>query len=109
MNISALFRQKCPRCSDGKMFRGLFKMNTTCPKCGFKFERQEGYFTSAIFIGNFLYALIVAPTLMIMTINEKPIWKIVAVLGGFSVIAIPLIFRYSRVIWQHVDFMIHPD
>ncbi|MCB0282496.1 MAG: DUF983 domain-containing protein [Calditrichae bacterium] len=109
MNAGAMLGQKCPKCNNGKMFYGVFKMHTECPVCGFKFERQEGYFTSAIFIGNFLYALIVAPTLMIMTAVDASVWKIAAVLGSFSLIAIPVIFRFARTIWLHVDFMIHPD
>lgn len=109
MNVNAMLGQKCPKCSKGKMFFGILKMHSHCPDCGFKFERQEGYFTSAIFIGNFLYALVVAPTLMIMTAVDAPVWKIATVLGSFSLIAIPVIFRYARAIWLHVDFMIHPD
>ena len=109
MNWIALILQKCPKCSQGKLFKGFLKMPEHCGHCGFKFERQEGYFTSAIFVGNFLYALIVAPSLMIMTANDVSFYKIAAVLVVLSVIFVPLIFRYARTIWLHIDFIIHPD
>ena len=109
MSFNALILQKCPRCQEGSMFSGLFKMHSTCPRCHFKFERQEGYFTMAIVIANFLYALIVAPTLLIMTTMNKSVWDIILILGGFSLIAVPLIFRYARAIWLHFDFRIHPE
>jgi len=109
MSFNALVTQKCPRCEKGPLFHGFFKMHATCPVCQFKFERQEGYFTMAIVIANFLYALIVAPTLLAMTTMNESVWNIILILGGFSIIAIPLIFRYARTIWLHFDFMIHPE
>jgi len=63
----------------------------------------------AIVIANFLYALIVAPTLLSMTTLNEPVWNIVLVLGGFSLIVVPLIFRYARTLWLHFDFSIHPE
>ena len=109
MSYSALLSQKCPRCEKGKIFRGIFAMNETCSNCHFKFERQEGYFTMAIVIANFLYALIVAPTLLVMTTLDEPVWKIVLILGGVSLLTVPLIFRYARAIWLHFDFRIHHE
>jgi len=109
MSFSAILLQKCPRCGKGKMFSGIFKMNKTCTHCQLKFEREEGYYTMAIVFANFLYALIVAPTLLTMTTMNKPVWNIVLVLGGFSLISIPLIFRLARAIWLHIDFRIHPE
>lgn len=109
MSYSALLLQKCPRCEDGKMFKGVFKMHETCPVCHFKFERQEGYFTMAIVVANFLYTMIVAPTLLVMTTMDEPVWKIIVVLGGFSLPAVPIIFRYARTIWLYFDFRIHPE
>lgn len=84
-------------------------MNDHCQNCGLKFDRAEGYYTMAIVVANFLYALIVAPLLLIMTANEKSIPEIFLLLGGISAIAVPLIFRYARTIWLHFDFFIHPE
>ena len=109
MHINALLLQKCPRCEKGNMFQGIFKMHKTCTHCHMQFEREEGYFTMAILFANFLYALIVAPTLLVMTTMNATILDIALVLGGFSLLAIPLIFRYARAIWLHLDFSIHPE
>ena len=32
------------------MFANLFKMNLDCSNCGFKFEREPGYFVGAMYI-----------------------------------------------------------
>ena len=37
-------RLKCPRCGEGQMFSGMFKMRSECGNCHFKFEREAGYF-----------------------------------------------------------------
>ena len=109
MSLNAVVTQKCPKCEDGKMFNGIFKMNQTCSHCGLKFEREDGYFTSAIIIANFLYALIVAPTILIMTAINVPFWKIGLILGSISLVMVPMIFRFSRTLWLHFDFAIHPE
>ena len=109
MSTFALITNRCPRCEKGKMFRGIFKMNESCPECHFKFERQEGYFTMAIVFANFLYAFIVAPVLLVMTTMDETVGNIILVLGGISLVTVPLIFRYARTIWLHFDFSIHPE
>ena len=92
MDMSSLIKQKCPKCDTGSLFVKTFKMHETCPHCGFKYERQEGYYTSAIFIGNFLYALFVAPTILIMTSTGQDVWKIIVILGGISLFCCPAYF-----------------
>lgn len=109
MNIAAMVSQKCPKCEKGKMFNGVLKMHTTCTRCGFKFEREDGYFTSAIVIANFLYAFLVAPTILIMTAQDIPAWQIAALLGMVTLIAIPIILRFSRAAWLHFDFTLNPE
>jgi uncharacterized protein (DUF983 family) len=109
MSFRAMLMQKCPRCEKGNMFQGIFKMNETCPHCQLKFEREEGYYSMAIVFANFLYALVVAPTLLTMTTLNEPVWDIVLILGSFSLISIPIIFRAARSIWLHFDFKIHPE
>jgi uncharacterized protein (DUF983 family) len=109
MSLNAVVTQRCPKCEDGKMFKGILKMNQTCTHCGFKFEREEGYYTMSIVIANFFYALIVAPTILIMTALDVPIWKIAVILGAISMVVIPLIFRLSRTLWLHFDFATHRE
>src|SRR5216110_568518 len=47
--FGAMLRMRCPRCLRGKLFRGLMDMWERCPQCGFVFEREEGYFTGAMY------------------------------------------------------------
>lgn len=47
--IAALSR-RCPRCLQGRIFCGLFQMNSKCPNCGLTFDREHGYFTGAMYV-----------------------------------------------------------
>src|SRR5258707_12221286 len=51
-------RLRCPVCGEGKLYRRWFKMNQHCPDCGFIYEREPGYYTSALAINVFLSELI---------------------------------------------------
>ena len=36
-------RLRCPRCGGGKLFQSWFKLKARCPTCGYKIEREEGF------------------------------------------------------------------
>src|SRR6266568_7752907 len=57
--LAAMLRQRCPRCFAGKVYRGLLDMNETCPVCGLRFEREEGYFTGAMYVSYLLSLVLV--------------------------------------------------
>ena len=41
-------RKRCPSCGQGKVFSSFFRLNKNCSICGFRFEREPGYWTGAI-------------------------------------------------------------
>jgi uncharacterized protein (DUF983 family) len=95
---------RCPRCRSGPVFRGLVDMYEKCPRCSYRFEREPGYFTGAMYVS---YALAV-PTyagLCLLVHLLRPGWSELAVFGGaavvFSALA-PVLFRYSRVLWMNI-------
>jgi hypothetical protein len=80
-------------------------MNPTCPVCGLVFEREEGYFLGAMYIsyGISVFALIAGTLVLSLLV---PGWD----LGWVALLAIavylpfvPMVFRYSRVIWIYFD------
>ena len=44
------FMKHCPRCGGGHLYRGWFRMHDRCPRCGMRFEREEGFFVGAYLI-----------------------------------------------------------
>jgi len=107
--LVAIFTLRCPRCLIGKMWRGFLTMNKECPVCGLVFEREPGYYTGAMVVS---YAIAV-PTfgLIVIALLLAGIDAAIALLVGGTVYLFlaPFIFRYSRVVWLHLDWGIDPD
>jgi uncharacterized protein (DUF983 family) len=93
--LQAILFQRCPVCLQGQLFTGVLAMHSHCPRCGVKLERETGYFLNAMFIAYSLGFLILIPTAVLAVV-------------GVVVIVWPLLFRYSRVIWLHMDQVMDP-
>ena len=102
----AVLRQRCPACLQGKMFSGRFTMNATCPVCGHRFEREQGFFQGAMYVSwvlgvVYLGALgILSQLLLVPRIGI--VWAVACVVL-VHLLCIPIVFRYSRVIWAHLN------
>ncbi len=81
-----------------------------CPACGLKFEREEGYFLGAMYIG---YGLGVAAIIALAAalwlalrwpIYRAGIWAMVLFLP-----LVPWLTLVARVLWIYLDQAIDPD
>jgi len=100
---------RCPVCGKGKLFRSAFGMHKQCPVCHFTYEREEGYFTSAIAIDLVVSELIV--TAIALPLAANPHIPIVLALVWCVPLAVllPIIFyRHSRGLWMSMDHFLHP-
>jgi uncharacterized protein (DUF983 family) len=106
--FTAVIRQRCPVCLEGKVFNALLGTNKQCPVCGLQFERETGYFLNAMFIAYVMGFLILAPLTLLLYLLDVSIPVFSVTIIVMMVICWPLIFRYSRVIWLHVDQVLDP-
>jgi hypothetical protein len=87
----------------------MFSMNEPCPVCALRFERENGYWTGAMVAS---YALgIPVLALIVLAIWFATGWDIVVALivGDLLFLAVvPFVWRYSRVVWLHLDWLIDP-
>src|SRR5262245_39309243 len=104
--LEAILLLRCPRCLKGKTFRTWVRMYDTCPACGHRFEREQGYFLGAMYASYFLAVPLVGLLAWAANVWLVPGWT----LGGATLLItplflllVPVIFRYSRVIWMHLD------
>lgn len=106
--VAAVLALRCPRCLRGPLFRSFLTMHERCPVCGLVYEREPGYFTGAMVVS---YALAV-PTfgLMVIALLVAGLDTGVALLVGAAVYLVlaPFIFRYSRAVWLHFDWLLDP-
>lgn len=106
--IIAVILQRCPVCLQGKVFKSLWGMNSHCPCCGVKFERETGYFLNSMFIAYTLGFLLIIPLAVLLFFLDTPILVFTAVVILFFVVVWPVLFRYSRILWMHVDQLLDP-
>ena len=102
--LARCFRLRCPRCGQGRLFEGWFRMAKGCENCGLKFDREPGYFLGSIYFNYGVTAVIVTTTYMVgffvFEINDT---LLLAVLGAFCVLFPLWFFRYARALWMGLD------
>ena len=94
------------------MFRGPLAMNPRCPVCGHRFEREPGFFQGAMYL-SYLLAIPVFATVLLA------LWLLIGRRIGFTGVSlvsmviqlflVPTIWRYSRVLWAHVNVRTRQD
>jgi uncharacterized protein (DUF983 family) len=108
--LSAVLHLRCPRCRRGLVFRGRFAMNNLCPACGLKFEREPGYFVGAMYISYGIAAAFLSLGTLAVSL-VAPAWELwlqLLVALALFLPFVPLVFRYSRVIWMSIDRALDP-
>ena len=106
----AIVRQRCPRCLEGRVFRGMLAMNDACPSCGLVFEREPGYFVGAMYVS---YAMAI-PAYLLAILFVRVLFlglsDLAVLAAGVPVVCLgsPWLCRYSRLIWMHCDWTADP-
>jgi uncharacterized protein (DUF983 family) len=103
----AFAKSKCPRCHSGKLFTHPFydlknfsKYRTHCPVCNLKFEKETGFFWSAMYISygvNVALSLIIGIVLSVF-FNDPDANVYVAAIVVPVLLGSTYIFRLSRII-----------
>src|SRR5947209_14023407 len=100
-------RLRCPICGARGLFRGL-TMHDSCPKCGFAFEREPGYWTNAatmnFMISGGVVLMIVGP----IVFTGIPIPLILGISLALSALVPLLWFRHFKAIWLAIDLHVNP-
>jgi uncharacterized protein (DUF983 family) len=112
--LRGIFLALCPRCRTGKIFRRsvwLFPgMYERCLVCGLKFEREQGYFLGAMYIG---YGLgIGAIAVLAALVWEVLRWPLIKSTVAGIILFLPLapvLTWVARVLWIWMDQTIDPD
>lgn len=108
--IAALLRGLCPRCRDGKVFRGVVAMNRRCPQCCLHFEREPGYFLGAMYFSyGFAVVIVTVMFWLVSLLLPRASFETVLVAAAILFLPfVPVVFRYSRIVWLHFDHAIDP-
>lgn len=83
-------------------------MHARCPICGLRFEREEGYFTGAMYASYFIGVFLTLPIWLSMLVANYSLIPILIVANGSVILLTPIAFHYSRVFWMHIDCYFNP-
>jgi len=103
---------RCPRCGQGRLFRGVFRMLPVCPECRLSYFPEQGYYvgamiinyvaTTAVVVAIFLISLLF-PDFTALSINSKILlWM------AFAIVLSLLLVRHAYSFWLGIDFWIKP-
>jgi hypothetical protein len=106
--------KRCPVCGAGKLFSRWFRMKERCPGCGYRFEREEGFFLGAYVINlavaqGMVILLAVAP-LILRLANDPDASILPFVVGGLigAIVAPVVFYPWSKTVWTAFDLMLRP-
>ena len=108
IRLWAILKVRCPRCLQGKVFRRLWQMDQYCPVCRLEFEREPGYYLGAMYFSYGLALITGTPTLILLLLLHTSNLLIMLILSLQLTLSTPWLFRYSRLIWLHLDQVVDP-
>jgi uncharacterized protein (DUF983 family) len=103
------FRRRCPRCGERDTFTSWFHIRQACPRCAWRFEKEEGGYLGAMVlnysaaIAAWILVLIVG---LVLTVPEVPVAPLV-IASVAVLILVPLWFYpRSKMIWATVEWLV---
>jgi uncharacterized protein (DUF983 family) len=104
--------KRCPWCGQGKLFRRWFTLPERCPRCGLRFEREEGAFLGSLAINFGVTAAVfiaVLVTWVALTLPDVPAVP-VAVTSVVLTVVLPLaIYPFAKTTWAAIDLLLNWD
>ena len=97
-------RLRCPRCGEGPLFIGWFRMHERCSACQFQYEREPGYFLGSTYFnyGQTTVTMTAAYLILHFGYGVPKEW-VVPPLAAYCVLWPLFWFRYARSLWLAFD------
>jgi uncharacterized protein (DUF983 family) len=110
LKLATIVRLRCPRCGQGRLFRGWFRMLPACEHCGLDFQREPGFFLGSIYVNYGAASVIAGTTYVVLTmgLGWPPPWVLAGCLA-FTVVFPLWFFRYARTVFFAVDYYANPQ
>ncbi len=108
--LPSILNTRCPRCREASMFKyplhrfiKFSQMHKHCPNCGMRFEVEPGFFIGAMYVSYAMsVGLVFIVGLLVYTVfNDPSLWVYLVSVGVMLVALLPVLFRYSRVLYLY--------
>lgn len=101
---------QCPYCSQGHIIRYPFWIEDCCPRCGYRFAPESGYFVGGYalnLIGAEVIGLIVI--IIILLRSNLSLYEQEAIGIGAAILLPIIFFPWSRTLWMALDLTLQGD
>lgn len=102
--------RRCPRCGAGGIFQNWASLHEYCSNCGFKFEREPGYWVGALIINMAATLFVFLVTLVggIALTWPDPPWNVLSAVTIGAMLVVPIVFYpWSKSIWMAIELSYH--
>ena len=102
--------RRCPRCAGRGIFANWAALEEFCPTCGFKFEREPGYWVGALIINMAVALFVFLLTMvggMVLFWPDVP-WNLLSAATIGVMLVVPIAFYpWSKGIWMAIELSYH--
>jgi uncharacterized protein (DUF983 family) len=103
------FLLKCPDCGRTGIYESLLQVRHHCTNCGLLFQREQGYFTGALYVNIAVAEGAVLLTFLIcLLLGVKNTERMFVILIGVGALMPLLFFLHSRSFWLCFDYLVDP-
>src|SRR5207249_1638178 len=98
--------------------RGVFSswltLRERCPNCGYRFEREEGFFTGVYLVNYAVIAVAIVAEMAVFMIyvmaNDGDVsYTPMLVIGGATALVLPLLtYPFAKMVWAAIDIAARP-
>jgi uncharacterized protein (DUF983 family) len=99
--------RRCPHCGAPDIFRNYLTLKDHCPRCGYTFEREEGYFLGAYAVNLLAAEFITVALLVYFLVNTDYSWVTLELIFIPLAVLLPILFfPFARTLWMTIDLMV---
>ena len=99
---------RCPNCGGKTIFKAgtWFQVNAECPRCGLRFEKDEGFFLGAMSLNyGVTIVLFLVPVLLLYVFKIIP-GTLAAILAAVGAVGVPILFYRSSRSWFLMNYYV---
>jgi uncharacterized protein (DUF983 family) len=105
--------RRCARCGSGHLYPTWFRLVGRCPRCGYLFDREEGFFLGAFLI-NFAVTeaslgVVIAVLIGLEANGGASLVPIFAAAAAVTVIVPIIFYPFSKTTWAAIDMLMHRE
>lgn len=101
---------QCPYCGQGNIIRYPFWIKDCCPRCGYRFAPESGYFVGGYALNLVGVEIIAVVIIVIILLRSNLSLLQQEVIGIGAAILLPILFfPWSRTLWMTLDLTLQGD